>query len=116
MKALDDDYLTKESHKHSEYTFSGDLINRTNMGQTANLWKHSMVLCLRISIYNALRDALLSPETTGPVAELHFSSRVVDVIPQTATVLFEDGSSTFADMIIGADGIKASHSIHCILV
>lgn len=65
-----------------------------------------MVLCLQISIHNALREALLSLETTGPVAKLHFSSRVVDVIPQSATVLFEDGSSTVADMIIGADGIK----------
>ncbi|KAL9044547.1 MAG: hypothetical protein Q9214_002321 [Letrouitia sp. 1 TL-2023] len=101
---------TKQSHKYSEYTTSGDLINRSNAGQTANLWKHSAVLCRRVSIHNALRDALLSPKTTGPVAELHLSSRAVEVIPQSATVLFEDGSSTVADMIIGADGIKESES------
>ncbi|KAL8698575.1 MAG: hypothetical protein Q9201_006492 [Fulgogasparrea decipioides] len=90
-----------------EYTSSGELLGRQDLSTTAGLWQHSGILCRRYEIHNALKSAAVAAEGAGPPANLKPSSQVVEVIPESATLIFEDGSTMTGDLVIGADGIKS---------
>lgn len=54
-----------------------------------------------------LQDALKS---RVPWSVIQLQKRLVDIIPKPGggtTALFEDGTSAYADLIIGADGIRS---------
>ena len=94
--------------QHTDYTASGQLLNRTDLTKTAGLWQHHGVLCRRAEVHKALWTAGTSTEGVGPPVKVHLNSRVVDVFPESAIVVFQDGSKVKADMVIGADGVKVS--------
>ncbi|KAL8953522.1 MAG: hypothetical protein Q9222_000624 [Ikaeria aurantiellina] len=95
-------------HEHTEYTASGVLLDRVDLNHAADLWEHRGVLCHRAAIHHTLKHALLLPNDAEPAAELHYSSNIIDVDPEAAKVLFADGTSRKADLLIGADGIKVT--------
>ena len=46
-----------------------------------------------------------SAEGSGPPAVVHKSSKVSDVVPDTAIIALDNGSSFSGDLVLGADGI-----------
>lgn len=85
---------------------SGKFLGRQDLSITAGLWQHSGILCRRYEIHNALKSAAVATEGAGPPVSLNLNARVIDVIPESATVVFRDGSTIAGDLVIGADGIK----------
>lgn len=85
---------------------SGKFLGRQDLSITAGLWQHSGILCRRYEIHNALKSAAVATEGTGPPVKLNLIARVSEVIPETATLVFRDGSTMEGDLVIGADGIK----------
>lgn len=84
----------------------GELLGRTDLTGTEGMWQHHAILCRRIAIHTALKNAATSVEGAGPPVKLHLHSRVFDVIAESATLIFKDGSTASGDLIIGADGVK----------
>ncbi len=62
----------------------------------------------RIDLHNQLKATAISSDHIGRPAQLRTDSRVVDVDPETATVVLEDGSRITGDVVVGADGIHVS--------
>lgn len=50
----------------------------------------------------------MSSNRVGRAAQLRTGSRVVDIEPETATVVLENGSRISGDVVIGADGLHVS--------
>lgn len=65
------------------------------------------LLAHRAHLHSQLKATATSPTGQGEPVQIHVSSRVVSVDPQTARVIFKDGSSRSADILVGADGVHS---------
>lgn len=61
----------------------------------------------RVRLHDALKEQALTEDGPGQPCELHLSSSVVDVDPDTASITLADGTKVSADVIIGADGVHS---------
>lgn len=62
----------------------------------------------RAYLHTQLKDAARSSECKGMPIELHTSSKIVSVNPNTATITLENGESHSADVLVGADGVHSN--------
>ena len=62
----------------------------------------------RAYLHTQLKDAARSSECKGMPIELHTSSKIVSVNPDTATITLENGESYSADVLVGADGVHSN--------
>lgn len=65
------------------------------------------LLAHRVHLHDALKKKATSLEGPGTAAELHTSSRVVDVDVSAATVILANGQKVKGDLVIGADGVHS---------
>jgi 2-polyprenyl-6-methoxyphenol hydroxylase-like FAD-dependent oxidoreductase len=71
------------------------------------LWQ-PWLLAHRVHLHDALKKKATCAEGPGSPAELHTSSRVVDVDVAAATVILESGQTVQGDLVIGADGVHSA--------
>lgn len=58
-------------------------------------------------VHDALKEKALSADGTGRPCELHLSSSVTDIDPETATITLKDGTRVTGDVVVGADGVHS---------
>lgn len=61
----------------------------------------------RVDLLEALKEAAIEENISGPPVDIRLSSRVMDCDCENGTVTLADGSVIFGDLIIGADGIHS---------
>ncbi len=61
----------------------------------------------RAYLHTQLKDAATSRKGRGVPVELHTSSVIASVDPETATITMENGVSHSADVLVGADGVHS---------
>jgi 2-polyprenyl-6-methoxyphenol hydroxylase-like FAD-dependent oxidoreductase len=66
------------------------------------------LLAHRVHLHDALKKMATCLDGPGSPAELHTSSRVVDVDVTAATVILENGQTIQGDLVIGADGVHSA--------
>jgi 2-polyprenyl-6-methoxyphenol hydroxylase-like FAD-dependent oxidoreductase len=66
------------------------------------------LLAHRVHLHDALKKKATCTEGPGSPAELHTSSRVVDVDVAATTVILENGQIVQSDLVIGADGVHSA--------
>ena len=93
-----------------EHAADGTLVKNIDLSIPNKLWQHPWQLCHRAILHEQLKKVATSPDGEGFPAELHTSSKVVELDPGTGTLTLEDGSTVSADLIIGADGIYVCSS------
>jgi 2-polyprenyl-6-methoxyphenol hydroxylase-like FAD-dependent oxidoreductase len=87
-----------------EYNETG-LVKEMDLTIPNKMWQHPWHLVHRVSLHEKLKEVATSDNGPGVAPTLQTSSRVVEVDPEAGRVIFEDGSSIDADVVIGADGI-----------
>jgi 2-polyprenyl-6-methoxyphenol hydroxylase-like FAD-dependent oxidoreductase len=58
-------------------------------------------------LHSQLKEIATSLETPGIPAAIHTSSRISKVDPENATITLANGEVVYADLIIGADGVRS---------
>lgn len=71
-------------------------------------WQYPWQLVHRARLHDQLKAAAYGKVGPGKPARLHKAAKVVHVDPAKGLVGFADGSTSKADVIIGADGIYVS--------
>lgn len=69
------------------------------------------LLVHRAHLHEALKEKAHGPGKGKP-AILRTSSKVADIDPESATIVFEDGTAVQGDLIIGADGVHSATRCH----
>lgn len=64
-------------------------------------------LTLRAALHGQLRDVATSLDRPGPPARMSYSSRVVSVDADNASVCLGDGTTRTGDLVLGADGVTS---------
>ncbi|RJE26863.1 FAD binding domain protein [Aspergillus sclerotialis] len=96
-----------EAEKLREFTPSGEHLNTVDVKGNSAFWRHRWLLVHRAHLHEALKAAAQAPGSGIP-AQLHTSSKVVDVNPSLATITLENGQTIHGDIVIGADGVHSS--------
>ena len=92
----------------AEYTEKGVEARKVELTETNKIWQHPWQLVHRVRLHDQLKLVATGEAGAGKPAELHLSSKVVEVDPETGTLVLEKGDRIHADVIIGADGIYVS--------
>lgn len=66
------------------------------------------MLAHRVRVHDALNEAALDPDGQGKPCVLNLATAVESVDPETATIVFKDGSTVSSDVVVGADGVHSS--------
>ena len=88
-----------------EMSETGKVIKDVDLVDSLKRWQHPWLLSHRVNLHEHLKKLATAPEGVGSPAKLRTSSKVVEVNPEKGTVKLEDGTTTSADVVIGADGI-----------
>lgn len=92
----------------AEYSEKGVETRKADLREPNKIWQHPWMLVHRVKLHDQLKLVATGPAGPGNPAELHLSSKVVEVDPETATLTLEKGEKIQADLILGADGIYVS--------
>lgn len=92
----------------SEFRYNGTLIRVNNLAAASHQWQNPWHLVHRVALHDSLKKAATQDEGAGCPANLHTSSKVVDVDPERGIITLEDGTTVVAHVIVGADGIYVS--------
>ena len=88
-----------------EFDKLGQLMKKLDLREPNKRWQHPWLLVHRASLHNQLKKLATSAEGEGPPATLHTASKVVEVDPENGTITLENGETSEADVIVGADGV-----------
>lgn len=102
-----EDFGANPMERLTEYTANGEVTREMELEEPNKLWQHPWLLAHRVHLHSTLKKAATSPEGKGTPAELHTSSRVVEVDSETATVTLENGTTFTGDFIVGSDGVHS---------
>ncbi|CCF38088.1 FAD binding domain-containing protein [Colletotrichum higginsianum] len=91
-----------------EKTHDGRLLLDVDLRKANQRWAHPWHIVQRVDLHKALKEAATGPGGYGVPASLHSASKVVAVNAECGSVTLEDGSVTFGDVILGADGIYST--------
>lgn len=91
----------------TEYTAAGEETRSMSTAQSSTMWQHPWLLAHRVHLHEMLRKGALRTDGKGKPAQLHTSSKVVDVDPINATVTTEDGVKYEGDLVLGGDGVHS---------
>ena len=89
----------------AEYNDKGVVTRKVDLTEPNKLWQHPWQLVHRVRVHDRLKETATSEKGVGIPAVLKTSSKIVEVDPETATVVLENGEKVQADLILGADGI-----------
>lgn len=92
----------------AEYKETGGLVKEVDLTVHNQMWQHPWHLVHRVALHDSLKKAATSKEGPGPTPSLQTSSKVVEVDADAGKVIFQDGTTVEADVIVGADGIYVS--------
>ncbi|KAI9685836.1 MAG: hypothetical protein M1822_004114 [Bathelium mastoideum] len=91
----------------TEYSLDGSEKFSLDLDKANQIWQHPWLLCHRIHLHSNLSKAATSKEGPGKPADLRYSSKVVSIDPDNATVTTEEGDRIEGDVILGADGVSS---------
>jgi 2-polyprenyl-6-methoxyphenol hydroxylase-like FAD-dependent oxidoreductase len=103
-----EDFGAVEMCRLAEYDEKGVETRRVDLTEQNKMWQHPWMLVHRVRLHDRLKLVATGEKGEGKPAELHLSSRVMEVNPETATLVLETGDRIQADVILGADGIYVS--------
>ncbi|KAE8453258.1 hypothetical protein EG329_011325 [Mollisiaceae sp. DMI_Dod_QoI] len=89
----------------AEYDESGVARRKVDLTEQNKMWQHPWMLVHRVRLHDRLKRIATGKDGIGKPAELHVSSKIVEVDPDTATLVLENGERILADVVLGADGI-----------
>ncbi|GJP92721.1 hypothetical protein CBS63078_2260 [Aspergillus niger] len=95
-----------ETEQLRMFTPSGEPLATIDNKAHAGKWRHKWTLVHRAHLHEALKVASQAPGPGIP-AQLHTSSKIVDIDPKNATVTLENGGTFKGDVVIGADGVHS---------
>jgi len=96
-----------------EFDYKGTLQKDISTGgEGAAMWQNPWQLAHRVQLHNELKRMATTKEGKGPPAVLHTSAEVIDIDPQKGTVTLKDGKVYTGDLVLGADGVGVSISVH----
>ena len=93
-----------------EFTGEGKLMRKVDLREPNKAWQHQWLLCHRVSLHDKLKKVATSEEGEGVPAKLHTASKVVEIDPEKGTITLENGETSTADIIVGADGVYVCRS------
>jgi 2-polyprenyl-6-methoxyphenol hydroxylase-like FAD-dependent oxidoreductase len=93
--------------RFTEYTAAGTETRSISTEASNEMWQHPWLLAHRVHLHETLRKVATSPDGKGLPAQLHASSKVIDVDPINATITTEDGVRYNGDLVLGADGVHS---------
>ncbi|KAK7225345.1 hypothetical protein V2G26_013348 [Clonostachys chloroleuca] len=93
--------------KFADYDAQGELKNLMDL-LSLDVWPHKWVGCHRVALHEKLKEKAIALEGPGIPVTLKTSSIVMDVDPESATVVLEDGSKYTGDIVLGADGVSSN--------
>ncbi|KAL2847477.1 hypothetical protein BJY01DRAFT_234284 [Aspergillus pseudoustus] len=96
-----------ESEKLRVFPPNGPELFSLDIKKTAGFWRHRWLLVHRAHLHEGLKVAAQAPGQGLP-AQLHTSSKVVDIDPHNATITLENGQVFSGDLILGADGVHSA--------
>lgn len=100
-----EDFGAVEMCRLAEYNQYGIETRKVDLTEQNRIWQHPWMLVHRVRLHDRLKLVATGTDGPGRPAELHLSSKVVEVDTETATLVLERGERVQADLIIGADGI-----------
>ncbi|KAH9906042.1 salicylate hydroxylase [Xylariomycetidae sp. FL2044] len=86
---------------------SGKVINEYGLGDYKAKFGTHYYNFHRIDMHQALLKAVQQEEGKGSPCQVITNHRAINVDPATGTIQFDNGKSTTADLVIGADGIRS---------
>lgn len=92
----------------AEYNEKGVETRKVDLQEQNKMWQHPWMLVHRVRLHDRLKLVATAKEGKGTPAQLHLSSKVVEVDPENSTFVLETGVRVQADLILGADGIYVS--------
>ncbi|VUC30777.1 unnamed protein product [Clonostachys rosea] len=91
----------------AEYDAQGELKLVSDL-LSLDIWPNKWVGCHRVALHEKLKEKATTPDEPGIPVAVKTSSVVVDVDPESATVVLEDGSKYTGDIVLGADGVSSN--------
>ncbi|KAF7529416.1 hypothetical protein G7054_g9855 [Neopestalotiopsis clavispora] len=88
-----------------EYHSTGGVVHELDVSGTNQMWQHPWHLVHRVSLHDKLKKVATSSEGVNPAATLQTAAKVVEVDAEAGKVIFADGTTEEADVVVGADGI-----------
>lgn len=87
---------------------NGTIIKDVDLREPNKRWQHPWHLVHRVNLHEKLKKLATSKKGVGIPAQLHTSSKVMDVDTAQGLITLANGETVAADVIIGADGIYVS--------
>jgi len=103
-----EDFGAVEMCRLAEYDSKGIETRKVDLQEQNKMWQHPWMLVHRVRLHDRLKLVATGKDGQGTPAELHLSSKVVEVDPENASFVLESGEKVHADLILGADGIYVS--------
>lgn len=103
-----EDFGAVEMCRLAEYNEKGVETRKVDLQEQNKMWQHPWMLVHRVKLHDRLKQVAAGKEGKGTPAELHLSSKVVEVDPENASFVLETGEKVQADVVLGADGIYVS--------
>lgn len=100
-----EDFGAVEMCRLAEYNEKGVETRKVDLQEQNKMWQHPWMLVHRVKLHDRLKQVAAGKEGKGTPAELHLSSKVVEVDPENASFVLETGEKVQADVVLGADGI-----------
>jgi 2-polyprenyl-6-methoxyphenol hydroxylase-like FAD-dependent oxidoreductase len=91
-----------------EYHSTGGVVHELDVSGTNQMWQHPWHLVHRVSLHDKLKKVATSSVGVNPAATLQTAAKVVEVDAEAGKVIFADGTTEEADVVVGADGIYVS--------
>lgn len=103
-----EDFGAVEMSHLAEYNEKGVETRKVDLTERNKIWQHPWMLVHRVRLHDKLKQVATGRDGKGRPAELHLSSKVLEVDVENATITLEGGDKIQADLILGADGIYVS--------
>ncbi|KAH7376644.1 hypothetical protein B0T11DRAFT_335786 [Plectosphaerella cucumerina] len=91
----------------TEYDRECKLQKHVELKEPNKMWQHTWILIHRVHLHEELKRRAQSEDGPGTPVNLRTSSRVLEVIPEKATAVLENGESITGDVLLGADGVHS---------
>ncbi|KAH8905161.1 FAD/NAD(P)-binding domain-containing protein [Coniochaeta sp. PMI_546] len=88
-----------------EFSMDGQVMKKADLTGPNQRWQHPWLLVHRVSLHDQLKKLATSEDGAGIPAKLHTASKVVQINPEEGTLTLENGETSTADIIVGADGV-----------
>ncbi|KAK4496943.1 hypothetical protein PRZ48_011392 [Zasmidium cellare] len=92
---------------NDDYSAEGEFLESNDYGCSEETWGHPWHLVHRVALHITLRRMATGPEGQGQPAQLHLGKRIKYADPDSARLIFQDGTEIQGDLVLGADGVHS---------